>query len=85
MQVITQAKFTESPLGKELEKQTKLIKDKKEKYVEVGLDTIFSDQTISEIKNNMNEFWGYDQKTDQWNKKLWWQYSWKNKVWRWYW
>ena len=56
MQVITQAKFTESPLGKELEKQTKLIKDKKEKYVEVGLDTIFSDQTISEIKKYMNEF-----------------------------
>ena len=54
--MITQAKFTESLLGKESEKHTKLIKDKKEKYVEVGLDTIFSDQTISEVKNNMNEF-----------------------------
>ena len=50
-QAINQAKFTYSLLGKELKKQTKLIKQKKINYVEVGLDAIFNVPTILKTKS----------------------------------
>ena len=54
-----QAKFTHSPLGRELKKETKLIKGQKRNYV-VGLDAISDDQTILNIENKMKELGNFD-------------------------
>ena len=48
-QAIEQTKVTYSPLGKELIKQTKLMKDQKVNYADVGVNAIFGDQTILKV------------------------------------
>ena len=55
-----QAKFTHSPLGRELKKETKLIKGLKRNYVDVGLDAISDDQAILNIENKMKELGNFD-------------------------
>ena len=50
-QIIQRSKFTYSPLGKVLKK--KLFEDKKGNYVDVGLYTIFGNQTILKIESKM--------------------------------
>lgn len=59
-QVTEQAKFTHSTLGRELKKETKLIKGQKRNYVDVGLDAISHDQTILNIENKMKELGNFD-------------------------
>ena len=49
-QIIEQAKFTYSPLGKAFEKQIKTIKDQRQKQVE-ALNTFKSDKEKLEIEN----------------------------------
>ena len=48
-QIIEQAKFTYSPLGKAFEKQTKTIKDQGEKQIE-ALNTLKSDNNNNKLK-----------------------------------
>ena len=45
-QIIEQAKFTDSPLGKAFEKQTKTIEDQRQKQVEV-LNTLTSNKQLT--------------------------------------
>ena len=51
-QIIEQAKFTYSPLGKAFEKQIKTIKDQRQKQVE-ALNTFKSDKEKLEIENTI--------------------------------
>ena len=55
-----QAKFTYSPLGRELKKETKLIKVQKRNYADVGLDEISDDQTILNIEDKMKKLGNFD-------------------------
>ena len=56
-QIIEQAKFTYSPLGKAFEKQTKTIEDQRQKQVEV-LNTLTSNKQLTMkdviLKNALN-------------------------------
>ena len=77
-QIIQQAKFIYSPLDKEF-KIENWLKIKKI-YINVGLDSIFVNQTILKIENRMKKFAIFDKKTNQQIKKKW--YLWSNEVWR---
>ena len=73
-QIIEQAKFTYSPLGKAFEKQTKTIEDQGEKQVKVLEDLNLKEQIKSiervfpkghesvEIKNKINKIKEYEKK-----------------------
>ena len=74
-QIIEQAKFTYSPLGKAFEKQTKTIEDQREKNVQALEDLKPKEQIKSikgnftevyesvEMKNEMNEIKEYEKKS----------------------
>ena len=54
-QIIEQAKFTYSPLGKAFEKQTKTIEFQEEKQVDAVKSLEFSDKQLTSIKDLSEE------------------------------
>ena len=66
-QIIEQAKFTYSPLGKAFEKQIKTIKDQGENQIKAqtkSVEGIFPEgYKIAEIKNKINKIKEYEKKT----------------------
>ena len=66
-QIIEQAKYTYSPLGKAFEKQIKTIKDQGENQIKAqtkSVEGIFPEgYKIAEIKNKINKIKEYEKKT----------------------